>query len=499
MVSTLKMMMLPMFQYLIESSIYLTFFLLMYRVCLRKSTHFNWMRAYLLLSLLLSIALPLITLPGGWFHSLPGSESVSRPLNLAFLSPDSASYSGFYKNASLESAQVSFWSIMLVALWGLYVGIALLRLYQLAKKLNGIHRSIRQKQKVKRGRFWLIQLESQVPACSFLNYIFLNKNQACLSTSEREKIFSHETIHAKQWHTLDILITELVSVAFWFNPLMNTFRTYLTEVHEYLADDKTLKNTDMKISYSQLLLKLTTEEPAFNLSSGFSEKLISRRIMMMSKVRSMPLQKLLFLILLPAAIVLLMSFSYLENRSSAAPGYMELSATDSRAVTQAKVGVIRWEGNTLYTDSRLDKELRIKTGDVYSKEYLNERLFLAEDAVNSLYLDKGYLFFHLEVKEVQNNDGTMDLTMSIYEGVQAKIGQIRITGNGSVPKRDILEVLHIKGGELFSKDKLISSVKAISQMNKFDPENILINPIPKQDQFDGEYAVVDIEFQLTEK
>lgn len=493
------MMLYSIFQYLIESSIFLLFFLLIYRVCFKRSTHFTWMRAYLLLSLLLTLILPLVTLPVSWFHSLPGSGSIDKPINLTFLNLDFAPSSLNSGNLPPESGQFSLWSRFASLLMVTYVAGALIRLYQLVKKLHRIQCSIRQNQKIKRGKYWLIQSDDQAPACSFMNYIFLNKNLETLSASERENIFSHEALHAQQWHTLDILFAELVSVLFWFNPLMKIFRNYLSEVHEFLADRKTINNTEMKKSYPQLLLKLSTEEPAFNLYSGFSAKLISRRIIMLDKARSLNRQKLLFLLLLPAAVVILMSFSYFENRSTAIPGYPETPTIDNQVVSQIKVGNIHWEGNTLFTDSQLTEVLGIKTGDDYSKDYLNERLYLARDAVNSLYLDKGYVFFQLEVKEEQKNDGTIDLTMSIYEGIQAKIGQIIIKGNGSVPKQDIVDVLHIKRGELFSKDKLVTSVKAISQLNKFDPEKILINPIPKQDQFDGEYAIVDIEFQLTEK
>jgi beta-lactamase regulating signal transducer with metallopeptidase domain len=487
------------FQYLIESTIFLIIFLLLYRMIFVKSTHFVWMRIYLMVSLILILALPLITLPGQWFQSLPGYGSIGRPLGLTFLNVNAVSSSGNTGNVALENTQVSFRIILAFLLISVYIIGALFSMHRLLKKLYNIRSSILQHSREKRGKFWFIQLENQTPACSFLRYIFLSKNLEKLSASEKENIISHETIHAIQWHTLDILFAELVSVLLWFNPLMKIFSTYLREVHEYLADEKILNNTEMKKSYSHLLLKLTTEEQAFSLSSGFSAKLINRRIRMMDKARSLPRQKLLFLLLLPAAAVLLMSFSYFEHRSLADTENLEAPVSNGTAVSQVKVGNISWEGNTLYTDPQLTEALGIKSGDAYSKDYLNERLYLATDAVNSLYLDKGYLFFQLEVKEVVKEDGTMDLTITIYEGAQAKIGQITIEGNGSVPKQDIMEVILIKKGELFSKTKLINSVRAISQMNKFDPEKIFPNPIPKPDQFTGEYAVVDIEFKLTEK
>jgi beta-lactamase regulating signal transducer with metallopeptidase domain len=445
------------------------------------------------------VSLPLITLPSHWYHSILGSGSIEHPLSLTFLNANNDSFSEASGSVSQEFRRIELGAALAYLFMGLYISGVLFGLIQLAKKLLSIRRSIRQHNRERRDDFWLIPLEIQSPAYSFMNYIFISKNLENLSASDMERIFTHETIHAKQGHSLDILFAELVSVLFWFNPLMKAFRRYLTEVHEYLADEKTINNTEMKKSYSHLLLKLTTEEQPFKLSSAFSAKQISRRILMMEKARSIPRQKFSFLLLLPAAVVLLMSFSYFENRSSASPVILEDQASEARASYQLKVGKISWEGNTIFTDTRLSEELRIKTGDAYSKDYLNERLYTDEDALNSLYLDKGYLFFRLEVKEELKTGGTLDLTMSIYEGVQAKIGQIIITGNGSVPKQDVSKVISIKPGELFSKTKLINSVRAIEQLNRFVPEDILVNPTPLADQFNGEYALVDIEFELTEK
>lgn len=166
---------------------------------------------------------------------------------------------------------------------------------------------------------------------------------------------------------------------------------------------------------------------------------------------------------------------------------------------QMKVGVITWTNNTLYTDDQLTERLGIESGDVYSKEYLDQRLYLDEDAINSLYLDNGYLFFQIEVEEIPKDNGSMDLTMTIYEGLQAHIRKITIVGNGNVPKEDVLKEILIQEDELFSKAKLIESVRAIAQMGLFDPENIAVNPTPIEDEFDGEFAKVDIEFKLSEK
>lgn len=487
------------FQYLIESTLYLISFLIIYRLFLSKLTHFTWMRVFLLGGLALGLVLPLITLPLNWHHMLPGANSIDKPLNLAFLNVESAISQQNPGNPAPEKSPITIWGILGHGLLIFYLSVVIYKLIQLSKKLLSIRSSIRNNPRVQKDRYWFIQLETTSPAFSFFNYIFISKTLGSLSSEEMERIGSHEIIHAKQYHTLDILFLELLSVLFWFNPLINIFKESLQEVHEYLADETILKNKAMKQSYSNLLLKLTTEENPPILSSAFSAKQISRRIRMIEKSKSHPRHRILFFLLLPATAFLLMSFSYFENRSTAVPVYLEVPASESNAAFQSKVGIISWEGNTLYADSRLTEALGIKTGDAYSKDHLNERLYLDVDAVSSLYMDNGYLFFSAEVKEEPKDDGTIDLTITIYEGVQVKIGQIIIEGNGSVPKQDIIETILIKQEELFSRNKLIKSAQAIKQMNKFDPENIVVNPIPIKDPLTGEFTRVDIEFQLTEK
>ena len=320
-----------------------------------------------------------------------------------------------------------------------------------------------------------------------------------MSNEELERIGNHEIIHAKQYHTADILFIELVSMFFWFNPLIKIFKEYLQEVHEYLADENILNNKAMKQSYSNLLLKLTTEENPPILSSAFSAKQISRRIRMIEKSRSLPRHRILFCLLLPVTAFLLMSFSYLEARSNSNPLTIEPQPSTAASASQLKVGKITWVNNTIYSDAQLSKKLGIENGDDYSVDHLNQRLYLETDAASSLYMDNGYLFFNAEVKENPNDDGFIDLTITIYEGVQVKIRQILITGNGNVPKKDIMEKILIQEGELFSRTRLINSVHAIAQMNQFDPEHIVTYPTPIKNSSTGEFTLVDFEFKLTEK
>lgn len=207
---------------------------------------------------------------------------------------------------------------------------------------------------------------------------------------------------------------------------------------------------------------------------------------MPAKTRSFSGQKALSILLFPVVAVLLMSFSE--------------RVAEPSADVQLRVGTIRWEGNTLYTDSQLTEKLGIHSGEVYSADHFEQRLWVDEDAVSSLYMDNGHLFFNAEPEEDPNEDGTVDLTIRIYEGMKAKIGQIIIKGNGAVPEQDIRDKILLKHGDLFSRIRLIHSVRNIAQMDQFDREDIVINPIPQPEQLTtGEYVATDIEFIFKEK
>lgn len=242
----------------------------------------------------------------------------------------------------------------------------------------------------------------------------------------------------------------------------------------------------MKNPNSNLSFKLSSKKQSIAPTSAFAAKQIKHRILMVAKTWSLPWQRARFTMLLPVVAMVLMSFAE--------------RATETNTTVQLRVGKISWEGNTLYTDSQLTEKLGIHSGEVYSADHFEQRLWVDEDAVSSLYMDNGHLFFNAEPEEDPKEDGTVDLTIRIYEGLKAKIGKIIIKGNGTVPEKDIADRILLRHGDLFSRIKLIHSVRAIAQMDQFEKEDIFINPIPQPEQLTtGEYAVTDIEFIFKEK
>ena len=154
---------------------------------------------------------------------------------------------------------------------------------------------------------------------------------------------------------------------------------------------------------------------------------------------------------------------------------------------------IEWVGNTLYPTDALSQILRMKKGDVYNQKLLNERLSEDEDAVGNLYYNNGYVFSRLDPVETNIVGDSIDLEIRIFEGQQAHISHVRITGNDRVYENVVRRELRNKPGDLFSKEALMRSYREIASLGHFD-ENV--DPKVEPDRVNG---TVDLNWGLTSK
>jgi len=155
---------------------------------------------------------------------------------------------------------------------------------------------------------------------------------------------------------------------------------------------------------------------------------------------------------------------------------------------------IKWVGNTVYPSDYLSAVLGIKKGDVFDQKLLDKRTKDDEDAVSGVYLDNGYLFFQLNPVETHIESDSIDLEMRIYEGRQATIDKIMISGNTKTNEHVARREVRTLPGDLFSKSEIIRTVRELAQLGHFDQESINpdVNPHP-------ENGTVDIDYQLVEK
>ncbi|MEQ8713112.1 MAG: POTRA domain-containing protein [Cyclobacteriaceae bacterium] len=157
---------------------------------------------------------------------------------------------------------------------------------------------------------------------------------------------------------------------------------------------------------------------------------------------------------------------------------------------------IIWSGNYVYQDITLNNVLGINKGDVYDLELVNKKLNYNPTGtdISSLYMDNGYLFFSVNPVEVRIEDDSIDLEMRIYEGAQAKISKVMISGNDRTSDHVILRELRTLPGDYFSRAELIRTQRELSQLGYFDPEQV--NPVPMPNPAD---ETVDIQWNLVER
>lgn len=156
---------------------------------------------------------------------------------------------------------------------------------------------------------------------------------------------------------------------------------------------------------------------------------------------------------------------------------------------------IEFSGNTKYPSDFLTAILSIGKGDVYDPAKLERNLRMNQNGldVTTLYMDNGYLFFNLIPVETAVDGDSIDLEIRIYEGPQATINRINVSGNDRTNDHVFLRELQTRPGDKFSRSNVILTQQRLAALGLIDPETIDIrtNPDPRNGTVDIEYVVAE--------
>ena len=161
-------------------------------------------------------------------------------------------------------------------------------------------------------------------------------------------------------------------------------------------------------------------------------------------------------------------------------------------------GNIDFLGNSVFPREQLFAFLKIKPGDVYNKKMLEERVKgngkPDSDDLSSLYQNSGYLFSNVEALETNVKNDSIDIEIRVREDKPAVINNVTVSGNEVTNDHVIYRELRTRPGQLYSKQDIIRTIREISQMRFFDPQNVTPNINPNYSE-----KTVDISYNVAKR
>ena len=247
-------------------------FYLFYRFLLKKETFHRFNRRVLVGTAVLSFLLPLCII------------TIHRPLETSPVVPSEpvlVSDVPEVASAPVVEASAPWWPMALTVLF--WAGVAFVLARVLVSVLS-IARIIRQGELVREeDGCKIIVTERDIDPFSWMKYIVLSRKDWALP---HNSILAHEKAHIACGHSLEVLLSDVLSALQWFNPAIWMLRADLQELHEYEADDAVLRSGANIKEYQYLLIRKAVSKSGYSVANSFNHSILKNRITMMSKSKS---------------------------------------------------------------------------------------------------------------------------------------------------------------------------------------------------------------------
>lgn len=282
----------PLFLYFFKVNIALILFYVLFRLLFSKDTFWIARRIYLVSIIFISALYPLVVL-SGWLES-------KEPIPVFV-----AEWTTLLDFTVVQQESSTYFTVKNILL-SLYVMISLLFFVRLLVQFFSILRWRKRSEKSIVLNTLVRVVNEDITPFSFFKDIYINPNLYS-NKNELQEILIHEKTHAKQWHSLDVLLGELLTIICWINPISWLLKHEIRQNLEFLADNCVAKSgCDLKI-YQYHLLDMALYSPEIQIVNKFNVSPLKKRIIMMNQVKTKKAELLKYLLILPLLSVLILS------------------------------------------------------------------------------------------------------------------------------------------------------------------------------------------------
>lgn len=268
-----------------------------YLLALRNKVFHLWNRFYLLGAVLISLVLPAVTINIQRPSKAP-VDNIVQLLNVVNGGEIFINEVAGQPTASISREQV---------IPGLYAGICVLLLIWTVSSIFRLRKLAKLYPVQKIKEIYFVNTDEKGTPFSFFKYIFWNRAIDPQSDTGT-KIFKHELVHVKEWHSADRIFMNLVVCLFWLNPFFWLIRKEMYIVHEFIADSKSVAGHD-RSSLAAMILQAAYPQHRFVVTSSFFTSTIKRRIMMLTKMENKKMSYATRILVLPVLGLIFTAFA----------------------------------------------------------------------------------------------------------------------------------------------------------------------------------------------
>lgn len=284
----------PEFAYLLKVNVAFVLFYAFYRLFFYKDTFFKLRRAILLAFFGLALFYPLLNIQD-WVRQ---QEPIADVIYM---------YSAMLPEATAKAdaaASVDWHGWLLGSLGFIYWGIVAFLCGRFLVQLSSILWLAHTSERVVIHETLVYALRKAAGPFSFFRMVFLHPESH--SDKETDEILTHECTHVSQWHPIDVILSEMMCMACWFNPFVWLLKREVRHNLEYLADNTVIQSGYDSKSYQYHLLGLAHHQSVTTLYNSFNVLHLKNRIMMMNKKRSPGIVRTKYLIFIPLVGILML-------------------------------------------------------------------------------------------------------------------------------------------------------------------------------------------------